>query len=238
MPCTLAKTLAIAPYAMSRGSWALRSDPLRLPRQFVVTTLCALTCILLRSLPVVAQDGFAALCPFLLQERQTELDDLELAIGLDETRLEVAEEILVLLDGLWKNDLVERLPYLQVKHHRDVAEVSLERARRRLDRQLAVVEQYRLVCSAPSTQERTPDDRSALEQAYQRYLDADCEVRVLDAKVIEVNLGHHQENLKSALDLHENDIASRQQVLLAERDVALMLKELEQARQRAARCQR
>ena len=194
--------------------------------------------MLLRPLPVVAQDGFAALCPLFLQEIQTELDDLELAIQLDETRLELAEEILVLLDGLWQNDLVERLPYLEVKHHRDVAEVSLERARRRLGRQQAVVEQYRLVCSAPLAQERTPDDRRALEQAYRRYLDADCEVRVLDVLVVEVNLGHHQENLKSALDLRQSDIASRQQVLLAERDVQLMLKQLEQARQRAARCQR
>ncbi len=210
---------------------------MRLSRQFVATALCAFNCVLLGQLPVMAHDGLAALCPFLLHERRTELDDLELAIQLDETRLELAEEIFVLFDGLWKNDLVERLLYLEANHHRDVAEVSLERARRRLARQQAVVEQYRLVCSAPLAQERAPDDRRALEQAYRRYLDADCEVRVLDVKVVEVNLGHHQENLKSALDLRENDIASRQQVLIAERDVELMLKQLEQARQRAARCQ-
>ena len=210
---------------------------LQLSRHFVVT-LCALTCMVSSGpLPVRAQDGLTALCPFFLQERLTELDDLELAIQLDETRLGLAEEIFVLLDGLWKNDLVERLLYFAAKHHRDVAEVTLERARRRLRRHQAVVEQYRLVCSAPLAKERAPETRRALEQAYRRYLAADCEVRVLDVKVVEVNLGHHQENLKSALDLRENDIASQQQVLLAERDVELMLKQLEQARQRAAHCQ-
>ncbi len=211
---------------------------MKLSRQFMATALCAFNCVLLGQLPVLAHDELAALCPFFLHERQTELDDLELAVHLDKTRLELAEEIFVLLDGLWKNDAVERLTYLAGKHHRDVAKVSLERARRRLERQQAVVEQYHLVCSAVSAEDRASEKRRALEQAHQRYLEADCKVRVLDVAVIKVNLGHHQENLKSTLDLRENEIASRQQVILAERDVELMLKQLEQARQRAARCQR
>ena len=204
----------------------------------MATALCALTCVWLGQLPVLAHDGLVALCPFVLDERQTELDDLELAVQLDQTRLELAEEIFVLLDGLWENDAVERLTYLEGKHHRDVAKISLKRARRRLERQQAVVEQYRLVCSAPFAEERAPEKRRAIEQAYQRYLDSDCEVRALDVAVIEANLRHHQENLKSALDLRKDEIVSREQVILAERDVELMRKELEQARQRASRCPR
>ncbi len=204
----------------------------------MATALCALNCVWLGQLPVLAHDGLVALCPFVLDERQTELDDLELAVQLDQTRLELAEEIFVLLDGLWENDAVERLTYLEGKHHRDVAKISLKRARRRLERQQAVVEQYRLVCSAPFAEERAPEKRRAIEQAYQRYLDSDCEVRALDVAVIEANLRHHQENLKSALDLRKDEIVSREQVILAERDVELMRKELEQARQRASRCPR
>ena len=210
---------------------------LKLPQPLLATALCALNGVLLAPLPALAQDGFAALCPFFVQETQNDLDDLELAIQLDETRLLLAEEIFVLLDGLWRNDAVERLTYLEGKHHRDVAEVSLERARQRLVRQHAVVEQYRLVCSAAFAKERAPAKQRALERAYQRYLEADCEVRALDVAVVEVNLGHHQENLKSMLELRANEIASHLRVLLAERDVELMLKELEQARQRSARCQ-
>ena len=209
----------------------------KLSLRFVATVLCALGGVLSGQLPAQAHDELAALCPFLLHERQTELDDLELAIRLDETRLELAEEIFVLLDGLWQNDAVERLIYLERKHHRDVAKVSLERSRRRLERQQAIVEQYRLVCSAFFAEERAPGKRHALEQPYQRYLDADCEVRALDVAVVDVNLGHHQENLKSALELRASNIASRQNVILAEREVELMLEQLEQARQRAARCQ-
>ncbi len=210
---------------------------LGLSRHSVVSTLSALGCLLLGPLPVVAQEGFAGLCPLFLQQEQTELEDLELAIQQDETRLEVAEEIFVLLNGLWQNDLVERLPYLGVKHRRDAEEISLERARRRLDRQQAVVEQYRLACSTPLGQEQVSDDRRALEEAYQRYLDADCELRVLDVAVFEVDLEYHQDLLKSALELRQSDIASRQQVLFAEQDLQLTLTQLEQARQRTARCQ-
>ena len=209
---------------------------LRLSRHVVMPTLCALICLLLRPLPVDAQDGFAGLCPLFLQQMQTEREDLELAVQTDETLLEVAEEIFDLVDGLWQNDLFERLPYLGVKHRRDVAALGLELAQRRLGRQQTVVEQYRLACSVPSEQEQTSDDRRALEEAYQRYLDADCEVRVLDEAVFELDLEYHQEVLASARDLRQSDIASRQEVLFAERDVELTLQQLEQARQRTARC--
>jgi len=209
---------------------------LKLPRRLVVTTLCALTCVLLPAPPAMAQDGFDGLCPLFLQQERTELEDLELAVQLDETRLVVAEEIFFLLEGLWQNDLVGRLPYLSAKHRRDVAENGVELARRRIDRQQATVEQYRLVCSATPEHEQTSDDRQALEEAHQRYLDADCRVRALDVTVFEIDLGYRQEVLESAVDLRQGDIASRQQVLFAEEDTQVALKQLELARLRAARC--
>lgn len=196
------------------------------------TALFALAGALLSPLPALAQGGFAELCPFFSQRNQDELDGLELSIELDKTRFLLAEEIFVLLEGLWQNDAVERLTYLEGRHHRDEAQVTLERARRRVERQHAVVEQYRLACSSGFAEEAASERQRALARAFQTYLEADCEVRSLDVAVVEVNLGHHQENLKSILELRASDIASRLQVLLAERDVELMKKELEQARRR------
>lgn len=207
----------------------------RMPRHLVPAILCALTCVLLRPLPAAAQDGLAGLCPLFLQQQQTEMEDLELAVQQDETRLAVAEEIFVLLDGLWQNDLVGRLPYLGAKHRYDAAEINLQRTRRQLDRQHASLEQYRLACSA-STGEETADDRRALDEAHQRYVDADCDLRGLDVNLFEVDLDYYQEVLDSAADLRQSDIASRQQVLFAEQDLQLTLERLEQASQRAARC--
>lgn len=209
---------------------------LTLPRHLVAATLCALGCLLLSPSAAGAQEGFAGLCSLFMQQTQAELEDLDLAVQQNETRFEVAEEIFVLVDDMWRNDLVERLPYLAVKHRRDVAEVSLEQARRRRDRQRAVVDQYGLACSASPRGQQAPDDPGTIEEAHQRYLDADCELRALDVAVSEIDLEYHQEILESAIDLRQNDIASRQQVLYAERDVQLTLNELELALQRAARC--
>ena len=63
-------------------------------------------------------------------------------------------------------------------------------------------------------------------------------MRALDIAVDEVNLGHHRENLASILDLSRNDIASRQEVILVKRDVDLLVQQIQQAQQRAARCRR
>ena len=208
---------------------------LKLQPRLLGAALCTFTGFLFAPLPALPQDRFAELCPLFVQKNQDDLDDLELAIELNETQLLLAEEIFVLLDGLWQNDAVERLTYLEGKHHRDVAKVSLERARQRVVRQHAVVEQYRLACSAGVTEETASERQQALTRAFQTYVEADCEVRALDVTVVEVNLGHHQENLKSILELRASEIASRLQVLLAERDVELMLKELEQVRQRRCR---
>jgi len=209
---------------------------LRLCRRLVVTTLSALGCTLLLSLPAAAQEGIDGLCPLFLQQQQIELEDLELAVEADETRLQVAEEIFGLLDDLWRNEIAERLFYLGVKHNRDAAEVGLHRTRRLLERQQAVVEQYRLACSASSAPEQTADEERSIEAANRLYVDADCALRALDVEAFEVDLAYYEEVLASARDLRQNDVASRQQVLFAERDLQLTLQQLEQARQRVARC--
>lgn len=186
--------------------------------------------------PVLGQDGLDALCPLLLHEREAELDDLELEIRLDETQLALAEEIFSFQDGLWKEDMTQRLRYLAAKHHRDLARVTLERSKRRLERQRAVVDEYRVVCEADPPGHGEKEHEGTLEEAHRRYLAADCRVRELDVEVVEVNIGHHEETLKSAENLRRDDIASREQVMFAERDVEMMRRELEHAEQRVTAC--
>jgi len=209
---------------------------LKLSRRFLVTTLCALTCVLLCPLPAAAQDGFAGLCSLFSHQQQIELEELELAVQLDETRLVVAEEIFVLLDSLYQNDLVGHLPYLGAKHRYDAAELNVQQAQARRRRQLAVARQYQLACSATEEQDQGTDGSRTLDEARQRYVDADCELRVIDVELFEIDLEYYQELLASAADLRQSDIASRQQVLFAEEDVQVTLEQLQLARQRAGRC--
>jgi hypothetical protein len=192
--------------------------------------------VLLSPLPAAAQGDLTGLCALFLQQQQTELEDFELAVEADETRLQVAEELFGLLDDLWRNDIAERLFYLGVKHRRDAADVNLQRSRRLLERQQAAVEQYRLACSVPTAQEGTSGDRPSIDEANRRYLEADCELRALDVTAFEVDLEYYQEVLEGARDLRQHDVASRQQVLFAEQDLQLTTQQLEQAMQRWARC--
>lgn len=194
--------------------------------------------VLLGPVPIVSPDGLYPLCPLVLHERQVELDDLELDVQLAKTRLEVSEELFVFLDGLWGDDSVADLDYLQGKHHLERDKVELERARQLVKRQQAILEQSRLVCSALYDEESESEERRALQQAYRRYREADCEVRALDIAIAEVNLEHHRDNLESILNLRRSDIASRQEVILVKRDVDLLVQQIQQAQQRVARCHR
>lgn len=208
----------------------------RLSRRCAVTVLCALAVLLALPSPAAAQQGFDGLCTLFLHQQRIELEDLEVTVLEAEEHLRVSEEIFELVDELWRNDLFERLPYLNVKHRRDTARISLERTQRQVDRQRAVIDQYELACSASSRQPAS-GERGTIEEALQRYIEADCAVRQLEVALFEVDMEYNNGVLLSSRDLRQSDIASRQQVLFAEQDVEVSGYRLEQARQRAARCQ-
>ena len=209
--------------------------PLKAGRR-VTSSLCAVLLSLAAISPVYAQEGFDGLCSLFLQQQAIELEDLEVAVRMDETRLAVAEEVFFLLDGMWQNDLVERLPYLGGRYRRDVAAINLDRSRAQLARQQAATQQYRLACAAQPEPDDDAEAAATADEAYQRYMTAECEVRALDVAAFEVELAYQEELLRSSVDLRQNDIASRQQVLFDERDVDLTRAQLEQARQRTVRC--
>ena len=208
----------------------------RLPRLPIVTALGVLVCALATPLPASAQEGFDGLCALLLHESQVELEDSGLAVSNNETRLAVDQEIFELVDGMWQNDLIERLPYLAIKHRRDVSEVTLQQSLLRRERQQASLDQYRISCLSGSEQQETGEDSGTIDEARERYITAECSLRELDVQVAQINLEYHEVLLESQQSLRQNDIASRQQVLFAERDVEFDRQALTLAEQRVATC--
>jgi len=204
----------------------------------VAAALCVLGAILLTPMSAAAQEGFNSLCPLLLQQTGVELEDLAVVVQNEQTRLAVDEEIFSLVDDLWQNDLIERLPYLSVKHRRDVAAVNVQQSKARHERQQASVDQYRHVCLTSSDTEESPEDSGTIEEARERYFAAECRLRSLDVSAFEIDLEYQQVLLDSQMNLRQNDIASRQQVAYAERDVALTTQQLELARRRVELCRR
>jgi hypothetical protein len=175
-------------------------------------------------------------CRLLLLEERNEREDLELAVDLAASDLAAAEQIYQLFEGLWKADAVERLLYLRGKHSRDVSKLDHERLLLLLERQDALIDQLRLACSETSSEKLSQDERSAYDRAHARYLKADCGRLTKETAIARVDLTYLQEVLHSVRDLRENDVATRQEVIVAERNVEQARKRLAQGGLRTARC--
>jgi hypothetical protein len=172
----------------------------------------------------------------LLHEEQIERDDIALESELAGTRRAAAEEIYGLLVKLWEDDAVERMLYLLGKHERDVAVLESQRVESLLRRQEALIEQYRTFCERRSSESISDEQRRAADRAFVRYRAADCEVQGKDAAIAEVDLAYLRELEASILDLRRHDVATRQDVIRAERDVRMAIQRLDEGRRRHARC--
>lgn len=182
----------------------------------------------------VAADATDVICRALLHEEEQELEEIRLELDLARSEESAAQKIYELLDGLWKNQHVERMVYLAGKHDRDVARLRVRWRDLRVERQSALLEQYAGLCEASPPAEA----RSAADEAFSRYLAADCEALATRASMAEVDLEFRKEVQASVLDLRRNEVATRQQVIIAERDVEMAGKELQRQRRRAAECRR
>jgi hypothetical protein len=180
--------------------------------------------VLLTMLPLFAidvegaegvNDADQAICTLILYQERRDLDEWELGVDLAKTRLAAAESIFELVDALWKEDLIERFIHLTAQHERDVARIDVKRQALLVKRQEALTEQFASLCSGDGSQET----QTRREEAYRRYLQADCHRTGKDLAIAEVDLAYLSEVLESVHDLRENDVATRQDVIRAEEDV-------------------
>ncbi len=182
---------------------------------------------------VHAEDRSASLCRLLLEQARIEVADHELAVQQAETERQAAEEIFALADGLWKKQLIERLIFLRAQHNRDVTHLAVARAKKASQRGLAERDQYLALCGGG-------DNRSgrSVDEAFRTYRETDCDLRGLNVEIAKVELVFRKEVRDSVLDLRENDVATRQEVIAAERTVKLVRQELDNALARWQTCRR
>ena len=100
-----------------------------------------------------------------------------------------------------------------------------------MKRQQAFVEQLAMLCSPPDKQ-----DNARLEAAHQRYLQADCHRIGKDLAIAEIDLVYLSEFLANVRDLRENDVATHEQVALAEADVEQTRRRVEHHAPRVKAC--
>ncbi len=180
-----------------------------------------------------AAETFEGICDIVVHDAQQDLEDARLAVDLARSDYAAFEEVFKLIDGLWQADAIEELAYLEGRYERDSARLDLERADLVLERQLALVDSYRLACGVgePST-----GDRESLKQVFRRYQLADCDQQAKAVEVATNDLEFSQVMRASVLALRQGQVATRQDVIFAERDVDREEKNLADARARTTSC--
>ncbi len=182
---------------------------------------------------VHAEDRSASLCRLVLEQTRNEVGDHELAVQQAETEREAAAEIFGLVDGLWKKQLIERLIFLRARHNKDVTHLAVAREKKALLRHLAERDQYLSLCGGSEDQ-----PGRSVDEAFRSYRETDCDLRGLNVEIAKVELVFRKEVRDSVLDLRKNDVATRQEVIAAERNVELVRQELGNALARSQTCRR
>jgi outer membrane protein TolC len=200
---------------------------------FLLAILLALAAI---AIPATAQDLPAPFCEVVIHDESAELEDARIAVDLAKSSFAAYEKIFKMIEGLWGAETIPRMDYLKAKYDCDAARLALEGADLILERQAALVEQYRLICNRAESRSGTQERASAIRKAYLRYRRADCGSLAKAIDVAATKLEYNREYLKSILDLRRAKFATNTQVVLAELDVEREEKSLTDAKQRTALC--
>jgi outer membrane protein TolC len=185
---------------------------------------------------VIAQDYPATVCKVVIYDETTELKDARIAVDLAKSNFAAYEKILKMIEGLWEAKTIPRMDYIKAKYDRDAAQLELERADLILERQAALVDQYRLICNMPGSGTEKEERERTISKAYLDYRRTDCDSQAKAIAVARTNLEYNREYLKQILKLRQEDFATNTQVILAELDVELEEKSLADAERRTAVC--
>jgi len=177
-------------------------------------------------------------CVVVLHEERIEREDAERELEVARSAVAAYEQIFALIQGLWEADAIDRMSYLRGKHDYAAAKLALEQAALVVERQKALEEQVRLICEAAAAGKSAADRARALESAGRAYRQADCDSRAKAIEVARVNLEFNRQFLASVHELREGQVATRQDVILAELDVEQEEKRLADATRRSEACRR
>jgi len=201
------------------------------------TYLLAVLFVLAASaMPSIAQDLPAPVCDVVIHDELAELEDARVAVDLAKSDFAAYEKIFKMIEGLQEAGTIPHMDYLKAKYDRDAAKLALEASDLILERQAALVEQYRLICNKTGSGGEPQERASAIRKAYARYRQADCSSLAKSIEVAATKLEFNREFLTKTIELRREKFATNTQVILAELDVDREEKSLADANRRTATC--
>jgi outer membrane protein TolC len=181
-----------------------------------------------------AQDFLNSVCRVAVYDEYVELEDSRIAVDLARSRFGAYEKIFKMIEGLWEGKTIPRMDYIKAKYDLDASRIQLEQNGLILERQSALLEQYRLICSEQDSE--IDDLEEAIWGSYVKYRKADCGAMAKSIEVAETNLEYNREYLQNILKLRSENFATNTQVVMSELDVELEEKSLEDAKRRTSAC--
>ena len=180
------------------------------------------------------QDIAANICAAEIHEESVKLDDYRHDVDLARSNYESYLKIFKMIESLHEGNTIPRMDYVKARFNRDATKLELEKAGLVVERQAALVEQYRLACGMSEAKKQ--ETGRAIRKVYLEYHRSDCDSLAKGAEVAATNLEYNREYLKSIKDLRKENQATQTQVILAELDVELEEKNLADEERRAASC--
>ncbi len=185
---------------------------------------------------VRAQNYPQPVCEVVLHEELSELADARVAVDLARSDFAAYEKIFDMIKGLWNAKTIPDMDYIKAKYDRDAAKLTLEKNDFILERQSALVEQYRLICNGSLSGGAMQERAAAIRKTYLQYRRADCNALAKGIEIAANNLEYNSQYLQKIAKLRQEKFATNTQVVLAELDVEREEKSLADARRRAGAC--
>ena len=203
-----------------------------IPGLLLSTVLLAIFC----AQPGSAQNVPAPVCRIAIYEEVSELADARAAVDLARSDFEAYEKIFDMIKGLWDAKTIPDMDYTKAKYDRDAAKLTLEKNDLILERQSALVEQYRLICNGTMDGSGNQDRKAAIRKTFLRYSQADCSALAKGIEIAANNLEYNRQYLQKIVKLRQEKFATNTQIILAELNVEREEKSLADARRRNETC--
>ena len=205
---------------------------IRKPDLLLLTVLLAMVCVM----PASAQNIQTPVCEIAIYEEISELGDARAAVDLARSGFAAYEKIFDMIKGLWDAKTIPDMDYLKAKYDRDAARLTLEKNDLILERQGALVEQYRLICKGTMAGSGEQDRKMAIRKAFLQYGRADCNALAKGIEIAANNLEYNRQYLQKIVKLRQDKFATHTQIILAELDVEREEKSLADAKRRNETC--
>jgi hypothetical protein len=198
--------------------------------------LLAVLLVIAGATPASAQNYPAPVCEVVIYEELSELADARIAHDLAKTDFAAYEKIFDMIKGLYDAKTIPDMDYIKAKYDRDSSKLKLDKTELILERQGALVDQYRLICNGTMSDSGTQDRAKAIRKAHLHYRRADCDALAKGIEIAANNLDYNRQYQQKIVKLRQEKFATNTQVVLADRDVELEEKSLADAKSRTEAC--